>query len=412
MVFEHHPHLFGFRGCTVAVCLALLAGCGAYVKATTHGNSPAAGSGPAAAPENLAATAPAPLGTWINVTPSNVNLTDPLSCQNYGTQSAQADPAHPSNVYTEFMCQGIWKSTDYGATWTGPINTGTHGAQVSDCAGGITVSPSSTAGVPTIYESCIRGTGVGFWKSVDGGVKWTHHFVAPSGAHQDYYPPVVDPYDQNHLLMAAHEQNYLVESVNGGRTWTNVTVAGGMLEKGGTGAIFFINTGNAATTRGTWLWLAQATGGTYGTWRTANSGGTWVQVDKNEHGHGSSQIYQPDNDGVVFMAGEFSDSGSGVLRSNDNGQTWTHVGLASPEVVVVGTSKNLYSMYGFPVGIGGVNNPAFELAAQPGTGTWVAPGTPTGLTQGAAQICVVNDGTHNILVGAMWNSGLWRYIEP
>ena len=28
------------------------------------------------------------------------------------------------------------------------------------------------------------------------------------------------------------------------------------------------------------------------------------------------------------------------------------------------------------------------------------------------QHLMVNDGTHNILLGAMWNAGLWRYIEP
>jgi hypothetical protein len=357
--------------------------------------------------------APTTFGTWINVTPTAIDLTDALSCGNYGSESVQVDPAHPSNLYTEFNCQGIWKSTDYGATWTGPINTGANGAAVSDCAGGITIAPSSTATVPTIYESCIRGSGTGFWKSVDGGVNWTLYFVAPSGAsRQDYYPPVVDPYDPNHLLMAGHEMDYLVESVDGGQTWTNDSMNSGMMENGGTGAIFFINTGNASTTRETWLWMGQQSGGIYGTWRTANNGGTWVQVDKNEHPHGIAQIYQPDSSGVVYMSGAYSTLGWGVLRSSDYGQTWVHVGLTSNENVVFGTSKNVYSMFGYPVGPGGTNNPAFEIAAQPGTGTWVAPGTPSGLTQGSAQITVVNDGTHNIFVGAMWNNGVWRYIEP
>ncbi|HEY2782431.1 MAG TPA: hypothetical protein VGI90_16735, partial [Steroidobacteraceae bacterium] len=72
----------------------------------------------------------------------------------------------------------------------------------------------------------------------------------------------------------------------------------------------------------------------------------------------------------------------------------------------------VYSMFGFPAGPGGSFDPSFELAAQPGNGTWVAPGTPAGLTQGVAQISAVNDGSNNILVGAMWNSGLWRYVEP
>jgi hypothetical protein len=212
--------------------------------------------------------------------------------------------------------------------------------------------------------------------------------------------------------MAGHEFDSIVESVDGGQTWTSVTMANGMLEPNGSGAVFFINTGNATTTRGTWLWLAQGSGGLYGTWRTVNGGAGWVQVDKNEHPLGASQIYQPDNNGVVYMAGLYSELGYGVLRSSDYGQTWTHVGMAVNETVVIGTSKNVYAMYGVPLGPGGVSDPAFEVASQPGNGAWVSPGTPAGLTQGSAQFSVVNDGTHNVLVGAMWNSGVWRYVEP
>jgi len=340
-----------------------------------------------------------------------VNLTDNL-CGNFGATTIQVDPVHPSVLYTEFNCQGVWKSTDYGLTWTGPLNTGTNGAAVNDCGGGITLSPYSTASVPTVYEACIRGGGAGFWKSVDGGVNWIMYFVAPSGAsRQDYLPPVVDPYDENHLLMVGHEQDYVVESVDGGQTWSSAPIAAGMQTHGGSGAIFFINTGVAATTRGNWLWMGQQSGGTYGTWRTSNSGAAWVKVDKNEHG-GSPQLYQPDNNGVVYMAGAYSDLGWGVLRSVDYGETWSHEGNNGNEAVVFGTTKNVYAMYGFPVGPGGTNDPGFEVASQPGTGTWVAPGTPAGLNQGASQISVVNDGTHNILVGAMFNNGVWRYVEP
>jgi fibronectin type 3 domain-containing protein len=357
---------------------------------------------------------PAPTsGTWVKVTPAGVDLTNNL-CGNGGTQSVGADPSNPSNLYAEFNCQGIWKSTDYGATWTGPINSGRNGATVSDCVGGITVASSGGPGPdhPTIYQGCIQGSGIGFWKSVDGGVNWTNYIVVPGLTRQDYYAPIVDPYDVNHLIMAGHEHDSIVESTDGGRRWSAVPLDAGMLTNGRTGFVFFINTGNARTTRGTWLWIGEQSGGLNGTWRTANSGATWVQVDNNEHPPGAAQIYQPDSNGVVFMAGSNSILGNGVLRSADYGQTWTHVGLSNAESVVIGTSNDVYSMFGFPAGPGATFDSSFELAAEPGDGTWVAPGTPAGLTQGAAQISAVNDGNSNVLVGAMWNSGLWRYIEP
>jgi hypothetical protein len=384
-----------------------------YVVTATNSAGESANSIQVSVLVTLPILAPTTFGTWINVTPSNVNLTDSLSCANYGTSSVQVDPAHPSNMYTQFNCQGIWKSTDYGATWTGPINTGTNGTTVADCAGGITIAPTSTASVPTIYEACIRGAGTGFWKSVDGGVNWTRYTVAPSGSgRQDYYPPVVDPYDVNHLLMTGHEMNYLVESIDGGQTWTNVSINNGMTQNGGTGFVFFINTGTASSTRGTWLWMAQQAGGGIGTWRTANNGTSWTQVDRNEHPHGSAQIYQPNNNGVVYMAGAYSDLGWGVLRSADYGQTWVHVGPNSNLGVVLGTSKNVYSMFGYPVGIGGTVSASLQIASQPGTGSWTTPNTPAGISQGAAQLSLLNNGSNNIVVGAMWNGGLWRYIEP
>ncbi|MEO7361920.1 MAG: fibronectin type III domain-containing protein [Gemmatimonadaceae bacterium] len=353
---------------------------------------------------------PTTFGTWTNVTPQGVDLQNTL-CSNYGARTVQVDPAHPSNLYTAFDCQGIWKSTDFGATWTGPINTGTNAALVSDCSGGLSIAPGSTASVPTIYLSCIRGSALGFWKSADGGVNWTRIVIAAS-SRQDYSPPVVDPYDDKHLLMSGHEFDSVVESVDGGLNWTSVSLASGMLQTSLSSAIFFLNTGNPATTRRTWLWIGDQSSGATGTWRTVNGGAGWVQVDKNEH-VGNTQIYQPDTSGVVYMTGNGSALGAGVLRSSDFGQTWRHVGPNNTQSVVVGTSKNVYAMFGYPVGLTGSVNPNFQVAAQPGTGTWVLPGTPASLNlEGTAQIIVVNDGTHNILIGAMWNRGVWRYVEP
>jgi photosystem II stability/assembly factor-like uncharacterized protein len=352
-----------------------------------------------------------PPGVWTNVTPAGVDLTNELGCGNYGTQTMQRDAAHPGDLYTLFMCQGIWKSSDYGQTWSGPINTGNLGAVMGDCAGGITIASSAAGKAPAVFASCIRGNGLGFWSSSNGGVDWTRYPVAPGADRQDFYPPVVDPYDAEHLLMAGHEMNVLVESTDAGHTWTRVSTDASMNQNGGTASIFFIDTGDAASTRKTFLWIAQQSD-QFGTFRTDDAGATWTRVDKNEHPHGLSQIYQPDTSGVVYMAGAYSALGWGVLRSTDYAKTWAHVGNMGSQAVVFGTAKNVYAMSSGAVGLGGMVDPTFAVAAQPGTGVWTMPGTPQAMTIGAAQAAVLDDGTHAIIVTANWGAGLWRYVEP
>jgi hypothetical protein len=241
-------------------------------------------------------------------------------------------------------------------------------------------------------------------------VSWTNYRVAPSGDRQDFYPPVVDPYNPNHLLMTGHHSSLIVQSLDGGQSWSEVPIADGMKRSGGTGFIFFIDTGRAETTKDTLIWTAEATGGKIGTWRTSDSGNTWTRVDSNEHPHGQMQIYQPDKNGTVFMPGLYSDLGAGVLRSTDYGETWTRVGIAMNEAAVFGTPKHVYAMYAWACG-GCALDPAFQSARQPGISGWERWSTPPKMAIGPAQAATVFDGNNYIVMTANWRGGLWRFVE-
>ena len=98
--------------------------------------------------------------------------------------------------------------------------------------------------------------------------------------YQGFYPPVVNPYDANHLLMTGHQRSLIVQSFDGGLHWSEVPIADGMKHVGGTAFIFFIDTGGVGTTADTWIWTAEATGKQIGTWRTGNRG---QHLDKGRH---------------------------------------------------------------------------------------------------------------------------------
>jgi hypothetical protein len=347
---------------------------------------------------------------WTNVTPGNANVTDSLDCDNKGSITVVSDPLRPSNIYAHFYCQGVWRSTDYGQTWTGPLNTGT-GGQGARGAGGIAIAPGPPGQPPILYASGFRGTGMGFWKSVDGGVSWTNSFIAPGGSRQDFYTPIVDPTNPNHVIMNGHEMNLIVRSVDGGQTWTSIPLAPGMNQSGGTGVLTFVKTGTAATTATTWLWSAQAAGGAIGTWRTTNAGASWTKVDNNEHPHGGTQTYyQPDTSGVIYMAGVYSAHGWGVLRSTDYGQTWAHVGGGQSQASIFGSPNRVYSFWSWACGRC-TENPNGQSAPAPGITGWAQMPTPAGMTMGPTAGAVVFDGQRYVVITANWLAGLWRYVE-
>jgi len=344
-------------------------------------------------------------GQWINVTPPGIDLAG-----TYGPGSVQVDSARPQDVYSQFGHHGIWKSTDYGLTWNGPINTGNKGDLITQTVGYIRIPPHSAATPLTIYLGCVESGGTGFWRSTNGGVDWNDYAVNVPGSNRGFYAPAVDPYDVKHLLMAGHLVDLLVESTDGGETWKLVTMDPTM--NGNTVmSINFIDTGNPATTRTTWLALS---GAKPHTWRTTNGGAAWKEFLDLQHPAGESQIYQPDASGVVFAAGLYSSRGDGVFRSSDYGATWAPVGPRQYAKLVFGTPTRVYSMYGNVACMPGgcTNNPFFQVSKLPGTVGWAPLATPKTLSQGPTMATVTTDGTYHIFVTANYGACLWRYVEP
>ena len=333
-------------------------------------------------------------GVWIKVTPPCADPSDLSPSDNsYGMGSIVGDPARPGDLYVGGSASGLWKSTDYGKTWTkinGTIPNTPRGTVIA--VAGTTPATVWAAGYRSIY------------KSTDGGVTFTSTDID-----FDPYSIVVDPYDNNHLISGLHEAAGVIESTDGGSTWHSVGT--GTLGGGVSVYPFFINTGDASTTRTTWFAIGQ-NGSSPG--RTENGGANWSTPDgigNLEHPHGNAQIFQKGSS--LWVAGGNGAQGQGVYRSTDYGKTWSRVDTSSgrPQAIVWGTDKYVYSMYAWACSKCDLGT-NFERASLSDDTHWTSIKVPDELIIGPNTVAVTYNGTHWVFVGCFWSEGLWRYVEP
>jgi hypothetical protein len=342
-----------------------------------------------------------PSGVWINVTPPDMSASVLSPTTNaFGPGAIVADPAHPSDLYIGAGADGVWKSTDYGSTWT-RINSTIPGSPI-----GVPIAVAGTTPA-TIWINAATGDGAVF-KSVNGGTSFDK---MGGGQTADLYSIKVDPNDPTHLVSGLHEADGIVESTNGGTDWHSATSGSAGWPTGGISWFpFFVDTGDASTTRTTWLAIAQDGASVV---KTIDGGAHWTVpqgIAGLQHPHGCSQMFQ--SGATIFAAGLYGPNGSqGVYRSTDRGDTWSLADTGkAPEAVVFGSTKNVYAMWGWACSDCNLGT-SFETAVLPGS-TWTQPSVPGDLVIGPNSVATTSDGTHTIFVATMWALGVWRYVEP
>jgi AraC family transcriptional regulator len=338
-----------------------------------------------------------PPGTWVNVTPSSMNPSVLSPTTNaFGPGAIVKDPSRPSDLYIGAGNDGLWKSSDYGSNWK-RINSTIAGSPIG--------SPIAVAGTTpaTLWINSGKGDGT-VYKSTDGAV--TFHLIG-GGQMRDLYSIQVDPYDATHLISGLHEADGLVESTDGGSTWKAVAKSG--WPSGGISWFpYFLDTGDATTTRKSWFAIAQDGASPV---ITSTQGASWIipnGISGLQHPHGCTRLDQRGS--TLFVAG-IDGTGQGVYRSMDLGANWTRVDTGmTTQAIVWSTPKNVYSMWGWACSDCnlGAN---YETSPQPGT-SWKKGTLPSALVIGPNSLVVTNDGTRSIFVGAMWAAGIWRYVEP
>jgi len=141
------------------------------------------------------------------------------------TRAVAGVPNQPNLFYIGAVNGGVWKSDDYGRTWT-PI----FDQEPTQSVGAIAVAPSDSN---IIYVASGEGlhrpdlsVGNGIYKSADAGKSWTHLGLRDG---QQIPALAVDPRDPDKLFAAVlghpygpNDERGIFRSTDGAKTWTKV----------------------------------------------------------------------------------------------------------------------------------------------------------------------------------------------
>jgi photosystem II stability/assembly factor-like uncharacterized protein len=245
----------------------------------------------------------------------------------------------PNLFYMAAVNGGVWKTTDFGNTWS-PIfdDAGTSGS-----AGAIAVAPSNPN---VIYVGSGEGlqrpdlaVGDGIYKSTDAGKTWAHLGLRDA---QQITAIVVDPKDSERVYVAAEGHPYgpntergVFRSKDGGQSWEKV-----LYKDENTGAAELVMDPGNAQVLYAGLWAARVapwevrSGASIemagsGLHKSTDGGTTWKPITQGLPGtpEGVARIgvaIAPSDTKRIYASVE-ADKKAGVYRSDDAGETWRQV---------------------------------------------------------------------------------------
>ena len=250
------------------------------------------------------------------------------------TRAATGVPSQPNIFYMGQVNGGVWKSDDYGRTWT-PI----FDHESTQSIGAIAVAPSNPN---IIYVASGEGlhrpdlsVGNGIYKSTDAGKTWTH-----LGLRDGLQIPAlaIDPRDPNKIFAAVLGHPYgpnnergLFRSTDGGQFWQKV-----IYKDENTGAsdveidpanpdVVYASMWEAR--EGPWEDNNEVNGIGGGLFKSADGGNTWHPLT-NGLPKDLSQIYvaiAPSDRQRLYATVAIASGPLAFYRSNDAGESWSKI---------------------------------------------------------------------------------------
>jgi photosystem II stability/assembly factor-like uncharacterized protein len=249
------------------------------------------------------------------------------------TKAITGVPGAPNVFYMAPVNGGVWKTTDFGRTWT-PI----FDDQPTGSIGSIAVAPSDAN---VIYAGSGEGlarpdlsVGDGIYKSIDAGKTWSHLGLR-DGQQIPYI--IVDPRNANRLFVAVlghpygpSEERGVYRSTDGGRTFEKVLSKD---ENTGASDLEFDPKNPDIVYACLWEqrqgpWENGAWAGTSGgIFKSIDGGTTWRQLTRGLPAEGVVQadIAIAPGDGNRIYATVANPQTVRIYRSDDAGESWTQI---------------------------------------------------------------------------------------
>jgi hypothetical protein len=368
-------------------------------------------------------------GHWVNVTPPGVALNGDFLVDggqefNYGAQEVAIDPNNPGTAFVAITYQGVWRTQDYGATWT-RITDGT--MAMDNGRPQLNMAPDGSYIIATLlYPE--KGFSNGAWISKAPsagansalGLNWTR-FSIPGVPGDDMGAFRIDPANGNHVIGQPHTPTgNFYESFDAGQTWKAQPGPANQ----DIGKLTLVNSDT--------LMASYDFGGSNppSPQRGVRSGQTWtwsaVPGVLDEHGkasgpqttfHGAQQIFI---DTTVQPNTLYYGGADGVHVSTDAGAHFTKLNTTQNySESIVATPNRVYSAAAFAGITNPLGTPNFQYAPRPSASagsSWVNGNSevPSAMNNGwlAAGVAQDANSTKWVIVAGCWDAGIFIYVEP
>lgn len=232
------------------------------------------------------------------------------------------------HAYLATSSGGIWKTDDISAANVSWINIGDNLPTLG--IGAVAVDPLNKdivyAGTGSNPGSDYNQSGVGLFRSTDGGLNWKELGDTSTFGYR-CASIIIDPNDHNKIFVATGWQTFdkdkgVIRSTDGGNSWKQLTVT----DTGFSACCVVIDPTNS-----TLLYAGGSLGGIY---RSTDGGDSWIHCTTGVPGNsGRTQLaFAPSAPNVIYAG--IAKSGQhapalGIYKSDDFGATWRRVNICN-----------------------------------------------------------------------------------